>query len=210
MKRSLSHLIVAFELVTIYALVQGYIWRWQYTQPQLVWLILLLLVSSHLAHRDTAKRLGFRFDNFAVAAHRAGLWAVPFLLVLVVVGFWTGRLWELPFRLDTIWPGVRYSLWGLFQQYGLQGFFHNRLMGVSSSRSQTSLLNGLIFMSFHIPNPVLMIFTLAGGIVLSRIYAETRNLFVLGIFHGLTGLLLSNTFPRAWLHNMRVGPGYYR
>jgi hypothetical protein len=210
MKRNFFRLLILFEVVTLYALVQGYIWHWQYTEPRLVWLILLLLIASHLAHRDTAKELGFRVDNFAAVTRRTALSAIPFLAVFLVVGLWTGRLWELPLRLGTIWPGIRYSLWGLFQQYGLQGFFHRRLMEVLSSRSQTSLLNGLIFMSFHIPNPVLMLFTLTGGIVLSRIYAETRNLFVLGIFHGLTGLLLSNTFPRDWLHNMRVGPGYYR
>lgn len=201
---------VLLEIVAIYSLVQGYIWKWQYTYPQLVWLILLLLAASHGWHRDTARTLGFRFDNFAAVTRQVVPWSLPFLAVLLLAGFWTGRLWEIPLRWESLGPSLRYALWGLFQQYGLQGFFHNRLMAIISNSRRSSLLNGFIFMSLHIPNPVLMVFTFVGGVVLSHLYARSRNLFVLGIFHGLVGLLLSNTFPRDWLHNMRVGPGYFR
>jgi Type II CAAX prenyl endopeptidase Rce1-like len=210
MMRSSSRPLILLELVTIYSLVQAYIWRWQYTSPRLVWLILILLAASHLWHRDTPRNLGFRFDNFVAVAARTVLWAIPFLGVLLLAGIWTGRLWEFPLQWSALWPSLRYTLWGLFQQYGLQGFFHNRLMTILPDRVRSSVLNGTIFMSLHLPNPVLMVFTLFGGITLSWLYAQSRNLFVLGIFHSMTGLLLSNTFPRDWLHNMRVGPGYFR
>ena len=35
-------------------------------------------------------------------------------------------------------------------------------------------------MSFHIPNPVLMAFTLVGGFACSMLFLQSRNLFVLG------------------------------
>ena len=210
MMPSASRHLILLELVTLYSLVQAYIWRWQYTRPRIIWLILMLLVASHLWHRDTPRSLGFRFDNFVVVARRTALWAIPFFGVLLVAGLCTGRLGDFSLRSGALWASLRYTLWGLFQQYGLQGFFHNRLMAIVSDRVRSSAVNGIIFMSLHLPNPVLMVFTLFGGMILSWLYAQSKNLFVLGIFHGITGLLLSNTFPKGWLHNMRVGPGYFR
>jgi hypothetical protein len=206
----MSRYLALIEIVTIYSLVQAYIWKWQYTHPRLVVLILLLLLVSHGWHRDTPSRLGFRLDNFVAAIRQAAPWSIPFLAVLFLAGAWTGRLGELPLHWGSLWPYLRYTLWGLFQQYGLQGFFHNRLMTVVPNPTQSSIVSGIIFMTLHLPNPVLLVFTLCGGIALSWLYTQSRNLFVLGIFHGLVGLLLSNTFPKDWLHNMRVGPGYFR
>jgi hypothetical protein len=59
------------ELGLIYSLIQIYIWRWQSTCPRTVGLILLLLLASHLWHRDTFRSLGFRIDNFFPAAREA-------------------------------------------------------------------------------------------------------------------------------------------
>jgi hypothetical protein len=55
-----------------------------------------------------------------------------------------------------------------------------------------------------------MLFTGLGGFALSLVYAKQPNILALGIFHGLVGLLLANSLPKQLLHNMRVGPGYYR
>ena len=54
---------ILLELGMIYSFVQIYIWRWQYTRPKTVWLILLLLLASLLSHRDTLRDLGFRIDS---------------------------------------------------------------------------------------------------------------------------------------------------
>ncbi|MEW5978865.1 MAG: CPBP family intramembrane glutamic endopeptidase [Acidobacteriota bacterium] len=198
------------ELAAIYLLVQLYIWRWQYTHRNIVWLILAALLASHLWHRDGFRSIGIRLDTFFPCLRQAALAAIPFFVVLTVVGVFTGRLWEIPLSTLSLWPSLRYTLWGTFQQYGLQGYYHNRLMRLIRDPRVSSWIAGALFMSFHIPNPVLIVFTFAGGIVLSRLYANHRNLFVLGLFHGLVGLLLSNVFPKPMLRNMRVGPGYYR
>lgn len=201
---------IVFELGLVYCLVQIYIWRWQSTWPMTVWLILLLLLASHLWHRDTFRSIGFRIDNFFPAAREACWIAIPLLLLLVLIGILSGRLWFIRIHWESIPPLLRYMLWGTFQQYGLQGYFHNRLSRVISKPLWSSTLNAIIFMSFHFPNPVLMAFTLVGGFACSMLFLQSRNLFVLGMFHGAIGLLLSNVFPREWMFNMRVGPGYFR
>ena len=201
---------VVLELGLIYSLIQIYIWRWQFTRPRTVGLILLLLLASHLWHRDTFRSLGLRIDNFLPAAREACWAAVPLLLLLVLIGILSGRLWSIPVRGESVTPVLRYMLWGTFQQYGLQGYFHNRLSRLIARPLWSSTVNALVFVSFHIPNPVLMAFTLVGGFACSMLYLQSRNLFVLGMFHGAIGLLLSNVFPREWMLNMRVGPGYFR
>jgi hypothetical protein len=201
---------IVLELGLIYSLIQVFIWRWQSTWPGTVWLILLLLLTSHLWHRDTVRGLGFRIDNFFPAA-RAACWiAIPLLLLLVLIGILSERLWSIRVHWESVAPLLRYILWGTFQQYGLQGYFHNRLSRVIVQPLWSSTINAIIFMSFHIPNPVLMAFTLVGGFACSMLYLQSRNVFVLGLFHGAIGLLLSNVFPREWMLNMRVGPGYFR
>ena len=201
---------IVLELGLLYALIQIYIWRWQSTRPSTVGLILLLLLASHLRHRDTFRSLGFRIDNFFPAAREACWAAIPLLLLLVLIGILSERLWSIPVHWQSIMAVLRYTLWGTFQQYGLQGYFHNRLSRVISQPLWSSAINAIAFMSFHIPNPVLMAFTLVGGFACSMLYLQSRNLFVLGMFHGAIGLLLSNVFPREWMLNMRVGPGYFR
>jgi membrane protease YdiL (CAAX protease family) len=206
---TLAKLPIALEMSTVYLLIQIFVWHWQFTSLSIAWFILILLLATHWWHRDTMTKLGFRVDNFFPALKEAVWASVPFVLVLVAIGFLTGRLWTIPLQQESILPSLRYTAWGTFQQYGLQGYFHNRLMKVVSNPILSSILNGFIFMSLHIPNPILMAFTLLGGFAFSILYAKNRNIFALGILHGLVGLLLSNCFPRGMLHNMRVGPGYF-
>jgi len=130
--------------------------------------------------------------------------------LLVLIGILSGRLLTIPIHWESTASALRYALRGTVQQYGLQGYFHNRLSKVISQPLWSSAINAIVFMSFHLPNPVLMLFTLIGGFACSMLFLQSRNLFVLGVFHGAIGLLLSNVFPRKWLPNMRVGPGYFR
>ncbi|MCI0418027.1 MAG: hypothetical protein L0312_02205, partial [Acidobacteria bacterium] len=165
-----SDLWTCLETSLIYSLVQIYIWRWQYTWPKTVWLILLLLLASHLWHRDTLRGLGFRLDNFATAVRQTSWAAIPLLLLLVLIGILSERLWAIPLRLESVVPAMRYALWGTFQQYGSQGYFHHRLLKIIPPPLWSSTINAVIFMTFHIPNPVLMIFTLLGGFACSILY----------------------------------------
>ncbi len=205
-----ARLAIILEVAVLYFLIQAFIWRWQFTHPDLAWPLFLFLLSTHVWHKDTMGSLGFRLDNFLAALKLSALVSMPFILVLTIVGLGSGRIWTIFNHWQFIRPVLRYILWATFQQYGLQGYFHHRLMKVVSNPLLSSIINGFIFMSLHFPNPVLMIFTLLGGFALSFVYSKEPNIFALGILHGLIGLWLSNSFPREILHNMRVGPGYYR
>src|SRR5262249_32268759 len=140
----------------------------------------------------------------------SGLTSLPFFMLLVPFGLFGAASAPREVHWSFSSSGLHYFLWAIFQQYGLQGYFHNRLRHVIQAPALSSAVSAVIFMSLHLPNPVLMVFTLVGGFALSLVYTKQPNIFALGIFHGLIGLLLANSFPRELLHNMRVGPGYFR
>ena len=104
----------------------------------------------------------------------------------------------------------RYFAFSLFQEFGLQSFFTNRLFTIFKKRNTTAWVSAFIFACFHIPNPVLIPVTFLGGYVLSRVFIDHRSLIPLAIAHALIGSLLALVLPLSWHHGLRVGPGYYR
>jgi hypothetical protein len=205
-----SKMVVLLEVCILYSLIQLYVWRWQFTHSGLAWPLFLTLLATHLGHRDTMAGLGFRLDNLIPALKLSGLISLPFFLLLVPVGLLGGTSAPRAGHWSFASSGLHYLLWAIFQQYGLQGYFHHRLRQVIPFPALSSAVSALIFMSLHLPNPTLMVITLLGGFALSLVYTKQPNIFALGVFHGLIGLLLANSFPRELLHNMRVGPGYFR
>jgi len=154
--------------------------------------------------------LGFRIDNLIPALKLSVLASLPFFVFLAAVAIFAGAVGSPIARWSATSSGLHYLGWATFQQYGLQGYFHHRLKQVISAPMLSSALSAGTFMSLHIPNPILMAFTLVGGFALSLVYTKRPNIFALGILHGVVGLLLANSIPRELLHNMRVGPGYFR
>jgi hypothetical protein len=207
---SWPRLTVLMEITVVYCLIQAYVWRWQFTHPGLAWPLFLVLLATHVWHKDTMGRIGFRVDNLVPALKLSALASLPFFVLLLAVGIRGGEMTTLQVHRSLAVSGLHYVLWAIFQQYGLQGYFHHRLRQVIVNPALSSAINALIFASLHYPNPGLMLFTGLGGFALSLVYAKQPNILALGIFHGLVGLLLANSLPKQLLHNMRVGPGYYR
>ena len=101
-----------------------------------------------------------------------------------------------------------YCLWGLFQQYILNGFFLNRLREITAGRHAAPILSAILFSLVHLPNPLLMAITFAGGFAAAEFYVRYRNLLFLGVAHGILGSVVFLTFPDSVSHHLRVGPGY--
>jgi membrane protease YdiL (CAAX protease family) len=101
-----------------------------------------------------------------------------------------------------------YCLWGLFQQYILNGFFLNRLREITSARHAAPVIAALLFSLAHLPNPLLVPITFGGGLLATEFYLRYRNLLFLGLAHGIIGSVVFLVFPDSVSHHMRVGPGY--
>ena len=72
----------------------------------------------------------------------------------------------------------------------------------------SSSLVALKFGAAHIPNPILMVVTTAGGFVLAEIYARHRNIWPLALAQTVGGFLAAALAPASAINNMRVGTGY--
>jgi len=196
------------EALTFAAFVGLYIWKWQAERPETWWAILAWLLLSALLRRDTPKTLGWRADNFRVAAKRAFFFFLPASLVICGAGIFLGMLGRLPVHLIEPRRFLGYLAFCVLQQVALNSYLTNRLLAYFESAWAAALLAGLVFAALHWPNPVLVPLTLIGGVMMSWLFATQRNILPLALGQALLGALVWWAFPLAWHHSMRVGPGY--
>jgi len=178
--------------------------RWLVIIPMA--LALGLMSLSHVVHRENAKDLGFRLDNFW-ASFRIVL--IPTIAVLVLVPMFTwlsgSALTARPFRTKLL----LLPLWALFQQYALQGYINRRVQVLVGQNTVSVLVVAAIFALLHLPNPVLTGLTFIGGMLWAAIYQRRPNLFALAISHTVCSLVVSICLPQTILNNLRVGFKYF-
>ena len=207
--RAISPWVTASEVLVVYTAILLFIWRWQTAHPFL-WLPMLAAVFvSHWLYCDTLEEMGMTGRDFRPCA-RASL---PVLAVVVVAAASYG-LWDHDSVARLASPRVwlmfaGYLVWCSFQQYLTQSYFHRRLMRVMESQHLRALAIGLLFAGAHIPNPVLMAATFAGGFVFAEIFTRHPNIWPLAFVQAVAGFLIGALSPAWIIHGMRVGPGYF-
>jgi membrane protease YdiL (CAAX protease family) len=103
-----------------------------------------------------------------------------------------------------------YLLWAFEQQFILQDYFLFRLLRTLPNEYSAVVGAALLFSTAHIPNPVLMAVTLVFGLASCALFLHYRNLYALGLVHGILGLCVAISVPNAVTHHMTVGLGYLR
>jgi hypothetical protein len=200
----------SFEATVVFCLILAYIWRFRFTFNAGWALLLALVIASHLYRRETMAGLGFRWKGF----ERSFSDFFPFVLFLSLVLLALGMM--LHTVRDITWDSaffglVSYCLWGLFQQYLLNGYFVNRFLEdrPKPAAGQVPILAATLFSAAHLPNLFLMLVTFAGGYLCAKAYLRSRNLYFLGIAHGIIGFLLYLVVPDSISQHLRVGPGWF-
>jgi membrane protease YdiL (CAAX protease family) len=166
-----------------------------------------LILLSHRARGESAREVGWRLDNFGRAAR---LLILPMLVgAIILIGL--GLLMKsLRFdRQQVLEWALWLPLWGLMQQYVLQGFINRRAQVLYGRGSKSILLVALIFALLHLPNPWLSAATFAGGLVWAYVYQRAPNLLTLALSHALMSMLLALSLPPATLNSLRVGIKYF-
>lgn len=198
----------AVEPLAVFALIMLYIW-WLRFQAPYAWVpMLALVIASHRLHQERAETLGFRRANFRRCAGDVLPALVLIVLVLLGAGILCRTLKPISFDQGLL-SVVAYCPWGLFQQYLLNSYFVNRLAAFAPER-QVPALSAALFAGAHLPNPPLMLVTLLAGYASACIYLKYRNLYFLGVAHGVIGFLLYFTIPDSIIRNLNVGPGWFR
>lgn len=202
-----SRWFILAEIGAVFALIMLYIWRLRYTAPPTCLAILGFIILSQLLRNERAATLGFRWSNFRDCATA---WAAPLVMLvcsLVVLGVILQTV-----RPITIGQGLvallLYCPWGLLQQYLLNSYFANRLLAISPAR-YVPFAAAAVFSVAHLPNWFLMLVTFALGYVSTTIFLRYRNLFFLGLAHGVIGSLLWIVISDSISHHLRVGPGFF-
>jgi membrane protease YdiL (CAAX protease family) len=207
--RTTTFWIILAEVVAVFALMLFYIWGIRQFCIPLTVAILGLALASNAVRGEGCRHVGFSWTNFATSVRSLGP-AVAGIAVLLLAG---GAV-EHTFRDVTLRTAVigflLYCVWGLFQQYLLNGFLLNRMVEMAGGIASHWLLLPLavVFSLIHAPNWFLMAVTLPAGYLSGLVYLRYRNLFVLALSHALIGCLLYLVIPDWISHSLYVGPNY--
>jgi hypothetical protein len=196
------------EAVAFAGFVGAFIWKFQIVAPWTWWLIVVWLVASFVARRDTPKTMGWRADNLWRATKRSAWFFAISSLLVCFAGLFLGMLHRLPTHLIEPKRFGGYLAFCLLQQVGLNSFLTNRLLAAFEKPVPAALVAGALFGALHWPNPVLVPLTFLGGVAMAWLFATERNILPLTVGQALLGALVWWAFPLAWHHSMRVGPGY--
>lgn len=171
-------------------------------------LALILMFVSHRARGESAREIGWRLDNFFAALRLLALPVLGGAALVILVGLLSGG----GFRSDKVqlWGWVLWLLvWGLVQQYVLQGFINRRAQMIWGRGRASVLLVACIFALLHLPNPWLTAITFAGGLVWGAVYQRAPNIPALALSHALMSLTLVWALPPSLLKSLRVGFKYF-
>lgn len=166
-----------------------------------------LMLLSHRTHRESLREIGWRLDNFWQAVR---LLILPMLVAsLLIIGL---GLFNKSLRFDgrqmlewALWL----PLWGLMQQYVLQGFVNRRAQMVFGRGWPSVLLVAFVFALLHLPNPWLTVATFAGGFIWAYVYQRAPNLLALALSHALMSMLLACSLSSSAINSLRVGIKYF-
>ncbi|TSC82537.1 MAG: hypothetical protein G01um101419_543 [Parcubacteria group bacterium Gr01-1014_19] len=149
----------------------------------------------------------------------AGLTILALALILAAGYHFRPEFWLIKNFWDKIQAKLLWYcfLWGPIQQFILQGYVTNKLYSMfaadpntrkcdNKAALNTALVSGLLFFFAHIPNPTLMIVTPIAGAVTAYIFLHCRNVYMMGIAHGILGTALTYCLA----DSMRVGPHYWQ
>lgn len=170
-------------------------------------LALALVIYSHRLHHETTQILGFTSQHFGRALKLLILPMIFVSALLFGIGYFAGSLnFDRRFWLSLL----LLPLWGLMQQYILQGFIYRRLQIILGKQKKSLLifLAALLFAFVHAPNLPLMFLTLVGGMVWTWVYERAPNLWVLGISHGVMSAIAMSWLPAWFLQSLSIGYKY--
>jgi membrane protease YdiL (CAAX protease family) len=209
MSRRTKRILALFDVIGVPVFILEFIWRLQFTARWTWMLFAVWLVASFLIHGDTPKTMGARADNLWPAAKSAALAFAVLAGGLLIIGLARGAPHRLPAHLISLNRLWTYFTFCVLQQVALNSLLANRLEFLTERKWLASLLAGVIFAACHWPNPVLVPITFIGGTVMSWLFLRERNIIPLAVMQALLGTLAWWSFPVAWHHHLRVGPGYY-
>lgn len=195
------------ELAICYGLVLLVIWTSNPLQRFLFWIALAWIFATTLVYRPDANSLGLRFSDLrgSLCITGGGLLFAGLLIGIAREEHTLHPLYGAePLGLHM----AGYLLWAFGQQFILQDYFLLRLRRILPNQSVAIITTAVLFSAAHLPSLVLTVASLAWGVVACTLFLRYRNLYALGLVHGILGLCVAISVPDAVTHHMRVGLGH--
>ena len=166
----------------------------------------LVFLSSFFVHEDTLKDLGIRADNLSRSFKEASIAALLCVgLTLCIFMFY--RESYKPHNPGKVFLDIlAYSVWGTLQQFGLNSFLYLRLKKVLINKDAAIILAAGLFSLIHAPNMGLVAFTSVGGLIFCYLFSRNRNIFSLGVMHGVVAVAALTLLVPGYMKNFSVGP----
>ncbi len=197
------------ELAIGYTLILATVWTANPTQRFFFWLSCLWIIATSWTRHDGWKALGLGLTGL----YRS-LWIVGVALLGAWLAVYSASGMHTLHRLHGSTPllthGWGYMVWAVMQQFILQGYFLLRLLRLLPGKAAPVVAAAGMFALAHLPNPVLTPITFVWGITACILFLRYRNIYALGLAHGILGLCVAITVPNSLHHHMRVGIGYHR
>jgi hypothetical protein len=182
-------------------------------------LVLGVFAISFFIRHDSLKDLGIRFDNFRKSGRECLIVTCLLIFFLIVFAsvFYSGQFF--PNKLFNR-SATHYLVsvpvhvaWGIIQQFILQCIIFLRLSQIFGKRLVSIGGSTALFALAHSPNVDLMILTFCFGSVSCLLFTRHRNIFTLGIMHGIVHMALRMSLSALLVSgagyydfNLRIGP----
>lgn len=161
-------------------------------------IVAIVLWSLYVRYRykkdsQVLKDWGFRRDNFKSVLKLVLPFAIVSIVSFLVIGFIQETLnltWHILPLLIT------YPIWGIVQQFLTIGIVAGNLSTLKSVKLNKLIvifITAILFSLVHYPSVWLLIGTFILALFYGYIYLKSKNLYVLGLFHGWLGALFYYT-----------------
>ena len=147
----------------------GYLWRLKVKNPEIL------------------HEWGFRMDNFREVLKMVLPFGIGAVLIFFIIGSIQNTL-NLTWHIIPIL--VIYPVWGVIQQFLIIGLVEGNLLDqndISIPKSVVVIFTAILFGLLHYPYWWLVLGTFILALFYGFIYIRSRNLYVLGLFHGWLG-----------------------
>ncbi|MFO8001859.1 MAG: CPBP family intramembrane glutamate endopeptidase [Marinilabilia sp.] len=148
------------------------------------------ILRQYRADKTILQNWGFRKAGF----RQSFLFVLPYAVVIIAAMAWYGITYQAHFLNWHVVPVLfLYPVWGTIQQFLTIALIAGNLRTITTvhfSDGQIILLISALFSIAHFPDVPLMVFTFFMELLFITSYFKYRNLWTLGIYHGLIGSLL--------------------
>ena len=167
-------------------------WRFPFVIAAIVFWAVYIIYRNR-TNPGISKYWGFRTDNFKIVIRKVLPFGLLAVIVFIAIGLYQNTI-TITWHIIPIL--ILYPVWGIIQQFLLIALTAGNmqdLKGHNLNKGVIILFSALLFALVHFPIIWLIIGTFILAVFYGWIYLSERNIYVLGLFHGLLGGLFYYT-----------------